>query len=209
MKFTSQQIYAGTNVDLITLANRASGIDWKLDMFPINDVLQFLRFMILKVMEDDMNAERLSPTPNMDAVWHTLLQRPKQYEILCKTLGDEIIDHNPDGENDRGLQERRDRTYHLFLQYFGQQLEFPRKRARTNFFLDIQRMDGSVFSVDLKQDITRVQELKEKITEIEGVPTDQLRLIYAGQEIHNHKTLKNYGIQSNQLIYLILKLNGC
>ncbi|KAL3091783.1 hypothetical protein niasHS_004499 [Heterodera schachtii] len=54
-----------------------------------------------------------------------------------------------------------------------------------------------------------IEEIKAKIERIERIPIRQQRLIFAGNQLEDERTLKDYNIRDGDMIHLILRLCGC
>ena len=42
----------------------------------------------------------------------------------------------------------------------------------------------------------------------EGTPMEQIRLIFDGIQLEDHKTIESYGIQNDSIIHMVLRLRG-
>jgi hypothetical protein len=50
--------------------------------------------------------------------------------------------------------------------------------------------------------------LKTKINDREGIPLDEQRLIFNGRQLEDLRTLSDYGISKQSLVYLLKKPQG-
>ncbi|KAF7146295.1 hypothetical protein RHSIM_Rhsim04G0004500 [Rhododendron simsii] len=98
--------------------------------------------------------------------------------------------------NSCGLQQKES-TLHLVL------------RLRGGTVIKVKTLTGKEILIDIDIDIEptdTIDQIKERVEEQEGIP--QQRLIYAGKQLADDKTAKDYNLEGGSGNHLVLALRG-
>lgn len=77
----------------------------------------------------------------------------------------------------------------------------------TSMQIFVKTLTGKTITLEVN-DTDTIQSVKEKITQREGIPAEQQRLIFEGKELEPAYTLADYDIQAESVIQLVLRLRG-
>jgi len=73
--------------------------------------------------------------------------------------------------------------------------------------IKVKTLTGKEIELDIEP-TDRVDRIKEKVEEKEGIPPPQQRLIFGGKQMSDEKTAADYKIVGGSVMHLVLALRG-
>ncbi|KAI7823194.1 ubiquitin-related domain-containing protein [Gamsiella multidivaricata] len=105
-----------------------------------------------------------------------------------------------------GIHAKDQRQSITTYRIFGNSLTY-RSQKKGEMAIAMRTLTGKTIHLTCnRQDI--IMDIKTMVQEMEGIPPDQQRLIFAGERLEDEDTLEDYNIADGSILHLVLRLRG-
>jgi len=78
---------------------------------------------------------------------------------------------------------------------------------RGGMLVKVKTLTGKEIEIDIEP-TDKIERIKERVEEKEGIPPPQQRLIFGGKQMADDKTAKDFNIEGGSVLHLVLALRG-
>lgn len=196
------------------------------DAFYTEVLTEYKKFLLLKVLYRDWDDEFMSAENTLDTVWHEHLSNTEKYKTDCVEAFGKLLRCRPlyVSRDPHVLCGRRMMAQAAYVQVFHtlppahiwgfdecsrEYTELERHaRGVTGMVIHMLALNGERHEMEVRPSMT-IEEVKAEYEKRTGKPKDKQRLVYAGKQLEDGRTLRDYNIPHDGSIHLLMRLRGC
>jgi len=186
------------------------------DLYDI--LVEYYKFLNLLHMNDNNNhVLKLSPSHIIDKIWHAHLLDNHSYNATCHLICGYVLNHYVENSFKRHIdnyQARFDRTLELYEQKYGKVdnnvkwIWAQTKTTTDQITFTISTLGGQTYNLEMSVHAT-VDELKNKLSQLDKSPACTYIVIFHNQGLDNDKSLFECGIKNQSKLFAKYNLTGC
>ena len=81
-------------------------------------------------------------------------------------------------------------------------------QLKWSFQIFVKTLTGRTITLDDISVSDTIEDIKNKIQYKEGYPPDQQRIMFAGKQLEDYRTIADYNIQSGSTLHVVLRQRG-